>query len=523
MASKSRFTIELLVTAKKAKEQFQSFGRTALAVFSQVKFHIIAATAALTAFTAKAINAYEVQARAEAAAAGQLRALGSARQWDIEYLKEQAALLQDATTINDDLFISAGAVLGTFRNMSRDELPKILELTADMTTIYGGDLVGNAKQLGRVFSGYTDTLSRYGIILSEQQKNWHKFLLDNGKQAEANAYMIDIMNSKIGGAARKFAEENIAAFTKIGNNINDTVEEIGKSITEELAPALNAIADITHDIVANWEFFRDILGDITGLSRDLAFAFEGPFSGASFLRAMANIRHREMIRRQAEENGIMGPPVPAGLGMQPPMGTISGLQGVVGIGGLSVMGYRDLTGKAAARKQAEQARAAVLLGMVGAQINEAPDMNPAEILQRMLDDSTSVLDNFRGEIIASIDIVSDSFTQAIMTGKMNWRNLLNDLVAMFVRSGIEKLLMGIFGLDNKSEGGGGGGWIGAIIGGIGKIIGLGGSTGGGAPIQIVTGDPSSFVQLGRQTITPDNAWRSSLRSRNYSREILPSG
>ena len=284
------------------------------------------------------------------------------------------------------------------------------------------------------------------------------------------------------------------------------MEEIGASITDELAPALRAILDITKDILTNWEDIERAIGGTIGTGRDYLLRWFIP----GFAKDLKYIQQNKNPYTYKNDE-IMGPPVPINemTKLSELQEQIEALRSVLIPAMGTKTGLRSVTGK----------NEPTLIDMLGIDINAAPD-----VIMPALGEIESIYGDFEDEIIAGISRISDAFTDAIMTGKANWGDLINDLVAMFVRSGIEKILLSIFGLDEKGkESGSGGSIFGTIIGGIGKLIGLGGPTGGSAPIQIVTGDPSSFVQLGRQTITPDNAWRSSLRSRNYSREILPNG
>ena len=519
MASKSKFTIELLVTAKKAQKEFQTFGSKAVAAFNKIRFAALAVAAAITGIATATIALARKQQQAESAALGQLRALGRAREWDLDYLKEQANLLQEQTTLNDDLFISAGAVLGTFKNLTKEELPKTLGLIADMTTIYGGDLMGNAKQFGRILSGQTDTLSRFGIILTDEQKQLQKNLIMMGEQQEANAFMFSILSQKMGDAAKEYRNTAIGEIDALRNNVTDALEEIGLLIAEEILPKVREInalfKDIGREIAGTASFLIELGNPRKGGGRtpiEQIFNLSRAYKAGRAARLSFGVKKTSFIsyvlgfdmedidavRKDAaawiaEERAktIAASFEQTALSIAPMMGTKTGL--------------RSVTGK----------NEPTLIDMLGIDINAAPD-----VIMPALGEIESIFGEFEDEIKASITRISDTFTDAIMGAEVRWEQLINDLIRMFIQSGIEQILTMVL----TGGGSAGGGFLGGIVSGIGGLLGFGGgSTGGGAPIQIVTGDPSSFVQLGRQTITPDNAWRSSLRSRNYSREILPNG
>lgn len=164
-------------------------------------------------------------------------------------LQAHASALQQASTFGDDAIISAQSLLLTFKQLGGEVLPRTTQAVLDMSTKMGTDLKSSAIQLGKALNDPItglSALSRVGVTFSESQKDVIKGLVESGKLAEAQALILDELESEFGGAAKAARDTLGGALQAVSNNFGDLLEVSGDD-SQGVVGSLNKLADIFAD------------------------------------------------------------------------------------------------------------------------------------------------------------------------------------------------------------------------------------------------------------------------------------
>lgn len=151
---------------------------------------------------------------------------------EIQALKELAAERQKVTRFGDEQTISAQAMLGTFQLTAE----QIEQLTPRMQDLAEGSrklgqenvsLEQSAIIVGKALSGNAGELSRYGIVLSEAQKETLRF----GTQQEKVAALSEALDANFKGLSESLTpyEQGVQGAK---NAMGDLWEAIGAGITQ---------------------------------------------------------------------------------------------------------------------------------------------------------------------------------------------------------------------------------------------------------------------------------------------------
>ena len=105
---------------------------------------------------------------------------------------------------------------------------KATEATVDFAATGKIDLETAAQLIGKSFLGVTNTLRRYGIVISESLSTSEKF-----------GAVLDFIGTRFGGLAAKEAESYIGRMIRLRNAFNDIREAIARVVT----PALSEVAE----------------------------------------------------------------------------------------------------------------------------------------------------------------------------------------------------------------------------------------------------------------------------------------
>ena len=134
------------------------------------------ALAGITVGLKKVTDAYGKQEQVEAKLVNMARNRGITDRASIQSFKDQASALQKVGVIGDEVTLSGQATLLTFEGMSKEIVQKLTPGLLDMAAQTKGakatqeDLMNIANLVGRSFTGYTGTLSRYGIVMTEAER-----------------------------------------------------------------------------------------------------------------------------------------------------------------------------------------------------------------------------------------------------------------------------------------------------------------------------------------------------------------
>lgn len=134
-----------------------------------------------------------------------IRATGNAAGLGAGELSDFAKQMDLATLGNRDEIMSAINVMQTFRSVTGDTFKRSIQLSQDLAEVLGTGLRSQAVQLGKALQdpvqGLT-ALQRVGVVFTAQQKEQIKTLVENNRQLEAQAKILDEIERQVGGAAQ---------------------------------------------------------------------------------------------------------------------------------------------------------------------------------------------------------------------------------------------------------------------------------------------------------------------------------
>jgi hypothetical protein len=185
-----------------------------------------------------------------------------------------ASSLQKVTTFGDEATISASALLLTFHKV-RNEMGKgndifnrTIKSAQDLASALGIDLQSATMQLAKALENPTigiGALARSGTTFSEQQKEMIKTLVESGRQLEAQAMILDVVEGQYKGTAETMATTVSGQIKQAFNAFGDEMERFGKIISQDFViPVLKAVGKVT-----------EFLGRLEEGTRKTVVAFAG--------------------------------------------------------------------------------------------------------------------------------------------------------------------------------------------------------------------------------------------------------
>ena len=156
-----------------------------------------------------------------------------------------ASQLQATTTFGDEDLLGAASTLIRLAQISEEQMPAILELTADWATFLDKDVNLAARDIGRVMADPVKNmtlLGRYGVQVSDAFKEQLETLKLTGRAEEARLLVAEKLRAIVGGTARELAQTDIGAWVQLKNTFGDILEIVGKTLLEALRPARKWLA-----------------------------------------------------------------------------------------------------------------------------------------------------------------------------------------------------------------------------------------------------------------------------------------
>lgn len=192
-------------------------------------------------FGVKSMEAYNASVEASAKLRTNLLNVKGATEQHVASLQRQAAELQKLGVIEDDAIIAGQSQLATF-NLQGSTIEKLTPKIADMVAQLKGhnataeDMVTINNLVGKVMTGNVGALSRYGVTLSDAQKE----LLKNGDETQRANTLNEVLAQnygKVNEALRKTPQGQMTAFK---NTFGDFMELAGEFTSNLVGPLIGA-------------------------------------------------------------------------------------------------------------------------------------------------------------------------------------------------------------------------------------------------------------------------------------------
>lgn len=139
----------------------------------------------------------------------------------------------------------AGALL-EFGGIARSQFKSVIETAQGMSAVFGGNLRGNIRKLGRAIDDPTEgiqRLERSGVVLTEQVRDQIEALTEVGRKYEATALLLKETESLQKAAAGE-AKGLAGAFDTVSGNLDRMFEELflTSGAAESMAASINTMA-----------------------------------------------------------------------------------------------------------------------------------------------------------------------------------------------------------------------------------------------------------------------------------------
>lgn len=201
---------------------------------------ITAIGAGLAVFGAKSVQAYNAATEATTKLRTNLLNVKGATEAHVKSLESLASQLQSVGVIEDDVIKAGMSQLATF-NLQGKTIEKLTPKITDMVAQLKGhnatseDMVGINNLVGKVMTGNVGALARYGVTLSENQKQ----LLANGNETERAAVLVKVLSQNYGEVNKALRNTPQGAVTALKNAFGDLQEGVGYFISYAMLPLVD--------------------------------------------------------------------------------------------------------------------------------------------------------------------------------------------------------------------------------------------------------------------------------------------
>lgn len=236
-----------LAEIAKIKGQLTGFRRDVSNISSQVG-NLVKGYLGFRAISGTIRSIVDATAEAQAAQAqlnSALAAAGAPVKAASAEFQAYATQLQKVTTFGDEAITQVESILLSFKGLSGGVVKDATASVLDLSTRMGIDAASAAKLLGKALAdpiGGLGTLSRSGVIFTEQQKEQIKTLVESGKELEAQTYILDELGKSFGGAATAARDTFGGAITGLKNAFGDLLE--GGDGINAASDAINGLTDV---------------------------------------------------------------------------------------------------------------------------------------------------------------------------------------------------------------------------------------------------------------------------------------
>ncbi len=252
-------------------------------VFAAIGLTISAA--AITAFSKDAKAAYERQAEGEAKLAQVMRNTIGASQEEIQSIKDLVAAQQKLGVIGDEIQLAGAQELATYVSMT-STLQKLIPVMNDMVAQQYGysataeNATNIATMLGKVLSGQTSGLSRYGYYFTAGQEAILKF----GTEAQKAATLAEVVEQSVGGMNAALAATPSGRLKQVSNTLGDIKENFGLAVTSiatTFIPALNGACTVLANLATLANKVAQSIANVFGGGVSAGMATAVRYTGAA--------------------------------------------------------------------------------------------------------------------------------------------------------------------------------------------------------------------------------------------------
>lgn len=265
--------------------------------------------AAVVALAKDAKAAYEIQAEGEAKLTQVMRNTIGATNDEIKSVKELLSVQQEQGVIGDEVQLAGAQELATYVSMT-STLKKLIPVMNDMVAQqYGLSATGEnatniATMLGKVLSGQTSGLSRYGYYFTWAQEA----ILKYGTEAQRAATLAEVVEQSVGGMNAALAATESGRLKQVSNTLGDIKEGFGQAVTHVsvlFLPALNTVCGMLANMATLANKVAQSIANVFGAGSSAA-AKAVSYTGAASTAMEGLTESTQAAGKAASSLGTMG-------------------------------------------------------------------------------------------------------------------------------------------------------------------------------------------------------------------------
>lgn len=166
-----------------------------------------------------------------------LKATGGVAGVTAQSITDYATRMQNLTGTSDEVIMDGAAILATFKSIKSDAFDRTMTAAMDLSAVFGQDLKSSVTQLGKALEdperGLT-ALRRVGVSFTKDQQEVIKSLVDTNRLAEAQAMILEAVETQVGGTATALGQTLGGQLKVLNENWGDMQESIGGALAEWL-------------------------------------------------------------------------------------------------------------------------------------------------------------------------------------------------------------------------------------------------------------------------------------------------
>lgn len=212
----------------------------------------IGVTAPLTAFAGFAIKEFAQAEKAIAKVESALKLTGDRIGVTFDELQKASQNLQNNSIFGDDEILGkVTSQLLRVGGLTKEQFFEAQQAVVDLASALDTDLQSAALQVAKALESPADALGvlgRSGIKFSEDEQKLIKSLVDAGREAEAQGFILDKLRSKVDGTAKAISETSFGALTQLRNAFGDLAEVIGGRLFNAIRPLVENLTAIFQNL-----------------------------------------------------------------------------------------------------------------------------------------------------------------------------------------------------------------------------------------------------------------------------------
>lgn len=192
------------------------------------------------------------QERAAASVEIGVARIGDKLGYTVDEVKAFASEMQNVTIFGDEEILQkVTAQVLSFPSIVGEEFMRAQQSILDIATLTGNDLQSVALAVAKALAdpkGGIGAMKRFGVTITEQQKEIVQGHVESNNQLAAQAELLDIIESQYDGIAEYIALTQFGAWEKFKNDIGDLKEVFGEFVVEGLDPTRDRISSLAEEM-----------------------------------------------------------------------------------------------------------------------------------------------------------------------------------------------------------------------------------------------------------------------------------